>query len=186
MTISTELIVLADKLFNCYVQRNKFRWLPLLNYQIYLPVILFSLWRFVLNFNVTIDAFVCKLCGAMRTPITDFWTKSTLWHVEVMFELKTVHWMSIDFGWSIGVFCSSKEENMLSLTSKQTFNLAKTIAINPAILSRTKVTELKIKWQRPERIPRYNKIRSGDLGSYVQPDQSNICLQWQMATELEE
>lgn len=75
---------------------------------------------------------------------------------------------------------------MFNLASKQTFNLAKNIAINPAILSRTKVSDLKIKWQRPQRLARFSRERSGDIGVYVQPDQSNICLNYQYATELEE
>lgn len=75
---------------------------------------------------------------------------------------------------------------MFSLVAKQSLNAAKNIAINPAILSRTKVTELQVKWERPEKHPRYGTVRSGDIGVYEQPDPSNICLQYQYATELEE
>lgn len=74
---------------------------------------------------------------------------------------------------------------MFNLVAKQSLNAAKKIAINPAILSRTKVTELKVTWERPEKLPRYGPVRSGDFGVYEQPDQNNICLEYQYATELE-
>lgn len=75
---------------------------------------------------------------------------------------------------------------MFNFVAKQSFNATRNIVINPAILARTKVVDLKVKWQRPQRVSRYSRVRSGDLGTYVQPDPSNVCLQYQYATELDE
>lgn len=74
---------------------------------------------------------------------------------------------------------------MFNLVAKQSLNTTRNIIINPAILARTKVVDIKVKWQRPEKVSRYSRVRSGDLGTYVQPDQSNICLQYQFSSELE-
>lgn len=75
---------------------------------------------------------------------------------------------------------------MFNFVAKQSLNVSRNIVINPVILARTKVVDLKVKWQRPPKPTRYSRERSGDIGTYVQPDPSNICLQYQYATELEE
>lgn len=78
---------------------------------------------------------------------------------------------------------------MFNLISKQTLNAAKNVIINPAILCRTSinVTQIKnVKWERPEKLARYCRERSGDIGIYVPPDPTNICLQFQYTTELDE
>lgn len=76
---------------------------------------------------------------------------------------------------------------MFNFVAKQSLNTTRNIVvINPAILARTKVVDVKVKWQRPDRLPRYCRERSGDIGAYVQPDQTNICVKYQYATKLEE
>lgn len=76
---------------------------------------------------------------------------------------------------------------MFNFVARQSLNTTRNIVvINPAILARTKVVDIKVKWERPEKISRYCRERSGDIGPYVQPDQKNICLKYQFATELEE
>lgn len=75
---------------------------------------------------------------------------------------------------------------MFNLVAKQSLNATKNIIINPAILARTKVVDLKVKWERPEKVSRWSRVRSGDIGAYVEPDPSNICLKYQFATELKE
>lgn len=74
---------------------------------------------------------------------------------------------------------------MFGLISKQSLNVSKNIIINPVILARTRTVDLKIKWERPERIPRWKPLRTGDVGAYVPPDPTNICVQYQYSTELE-
>lgn len=75
---------------------------------------------------------------------------------------------------------------MLSFVGRQTINVVKNLTINPAVFVRTLKNEVKIKWHRPEPLKGYGVERSGDLGQYEEPDQSNICLQYQYSTELEE
>lgn len=75
---------------------------------------------------------------------------------------------------------------MLKLVTLQSIGASKTLVNKPSIIVRTLKNELKIKWQRPEKHSAFGAIRSGDLGKYVEPDQSNFCVQFQYATELEE
>lgn len=75
---------------------------------------------------------------------------------------------------------------MFNLVSVQTGNVARNLAKNPSIIVRTLKNDLKITWQRPERPTTYGTVRSGDIGRYEVPDQSNICVKYQYATELEE
>ncbi|XP_031627513.1 28S ribosomal protein S15, mitochondrial [Contarinia nasturtii] len=74
---------------------------------------------------------------------------------------------------------------MFSLITKHTVNSSKNIIINPAILARTRTVNLKIKWEPPERISRWKAERTGDIGSFVLPDPTNICVQYQFSSELE-
>lgn len=76
---------------------------------------------------------------------------------------------------------------MFNFVARQSFNSTRNIVIiNPAILARTKSVDAKVKWERPKKLSRYCRERSGDIGPYVQPDQMNICLKYQHATKLEE
>lgn len=75
---------------------------------------------------------------------------------------------------------------MLSFVGRQTPNLAKNLTTNSVLFVRTLKNEVKIKWNRPEPLKKYGMERSGDLGKYEMPDQSNICLQYQLSTELDE
>lgn len=77
---------------------------------------------------------------------------------------------------------------MLNFATIQTVNVAKHLAKNPVILARGYKVDLspKVVWERPEKPKRYGSERSGDIGKYVPPDPSNICLQYRYATELEE
>lgn len=75
---------------------------------------------------------------------------------------------------------------MLSLVGRQTTNAVKNLTINSAVFVRTLKNEVKIKWQRPERLITYGVERSGDIDKYEKPDPSNICLEYQYSTELEE
>lgn len=77
---------------------------------------------------------------------------------------------------------------MFNLVSVQTGNVARNLAKNQSLTVRTfKATcEIgKVKWERPQHPTRYSKIRSGDLGKYEVPDQTQICVKYQYATELE-
>lgn len=75
---------------------------------------------------------------------------------------------------------------MFNLVSIQTSIAVKTLAIrNPLIFTRTLKSELQIKWTRPKKPQSFGKIRSGDLKTYIDPDPSNICVQYQYATELD-
>lgn len=75
---------------------------------------------------------------------------------------------------------------MLSLVGRQTTKAVKNLTTNSAVFVRTLKNEVKIKWNRPELLKSYGVERSGDLGQYEKPDQSNICLEFQYSTELEE
>lgn len=77
---------------------------------------------------------------------------------------------------------------MLSFTAIQSINVAKHLVKNPVILARGYRTDLspKVVWERPEKPKRYSPERSGDIGKYVPPDPSNICIQYRYATELDE
>lgn len=75
---------------------------------------------------------------------------------------------------------------MLSFVGRQTINIVKNLTTNPVVIVRTLKNEVKIKWNRPERLRVYGPERSGDLGLYEMPDPSNICVKYQYTTELEE
>lgn len=74
---------------------------------------------------------------------------------------------------------------MLSLVGRQTTNAVKSLTTNSAFV-RTLKNEVKIKWERPERLQPFGVERSGDLTQYEKPDPSNICLEYQYSTELQE
>lgn len=75
---------------------------------------------------------------------------------------------------------------MLSFVGRRTTNVVKNLTTSHAVFVRTLKNEMKVKWQRPERLKGYGAERSGDLGQYEEPDQSNICLKYQYSTELKE
>lgn len=77
---------------------------------------------------------------------------------------------------------------MLNIAAIQSINVAKHLAKNPVILARGYKTDLspKVVWERPEKLKRYGPERSGDIGRYVQPDPSNICVEFRYGTELNE
>lgn len=84
------------------------------------------------------------------------------------------------------MFVDFPSVKMLNLVAVQTRNAAKLLVNTPAILARTLKTDLKVTWERPEKPITYGAERSGDIGVYEAPDPSNICLQYQYASELEE
>lgn len=67
---------------------------------------------------------------------------------------------------------------MLSLTSKL-FNI-KNAASSSLILSRSYVfpSDLKIKWKRPEWLPCYKPVKTGDLEGFEKPDGSRHMLNY--------
>lgn len=75
---------------------------------------------------------------------------------------------------------------MLSLVGRQATNAVKNLATNSGGFVRTLKNEVNVKWNRPERLKSYGVERSGDLAKYEKPDQSNISLEYQYSTELEE
>lgn len=75
---------------------------------------------------------------------------------------------------------------MFKIVPLQALNGLKALTSSPTVIARTLKNELKVKWQRPERPQSFGAIRSGDVGKYEEPDQSNFCVQYQYATELEE
>lgn len=77
---------------------------------------------------------------------------------------------------------------MLNLAAIQSMNIGKHLVKTPVILLRSFKTDLspKVVWERPEKLKRYGPERSGDIGKYVPPDPTNICLQYQYGTELKE
>lgn len=77
---------------------------------------------------------------------------------------------------------------MLNLATRQSINVAKQLAKNPIILAcgfKNEVTP-NVVWERPEKLKKYGRERSGDLAQYVPPDPSNICVNYRFGTELEE
>lgn len=78
---------------------------------------------------------------------------------------------------------------MLNLASLKALNVVKHSKINPIIVRTLKelpVNVLPVKWRPPSRLQKASPQRTGDRGVYVQPDQSNIILEYQYANELEE
>lgn len=72
---------------------------------------------------------------------------------------------------------------MFNLASLKALNVVKQSKINPIIV-RTLKEKLPVQWNRPERLQKASPERTGDLGVYVQPDQSNIILKFAYADEL--
>lgn len=75
---------------------------------------------------------------------------------------------------------------MLRFVGRQTSSLSKNLTTNPLLFVRTLKNEVKIKWNRPDTLKSYGPERSGDLTKYEIPDQSNICLEYELSTELNE
>lgn len=74
---------------------------------------------------------------------------------------------------------------MFNLAALKTLNTVKTVSSH-SIFVRTLKDEVKIKWNRPERIAKHSPQRTGDLGKYEAPDPTSICVQYQYADELNE
>lgn len=75
---------------------------------------------------------------------------------------------------------------MLNLVSFHTRNAAKTLVNFTVIAKRTAKFDIPVKWERPERPASWGPVRSGDLGTFTEPDPTNLCLEYQVADELDE
>lgn len=75
---------------------------------------------------------------------------------------------------------------MFNLVAVRAINATKNHVVkNPSLIVRTLKNELKVTWERPEKLKQFGNIRTGDVGRYEAPDPSNICLEYQYATELD-
>lgn len=75
---------------------------------------------------------------------------------------------------------------MFNLVSVQTRNVARQLVNFTVIAQRTAKFEIPVKWERPEHLSKWGPIRSGDLGTYTDPDPSNLLVEFQHADELNE
>lgn len=75
---------------------------------------------------------------------------------------------------------------MLSLVSLQTRHAAKTLVNFSVIATRTAKFEICVKWERPERPASWGPYRSGDLGTFTEPDPESLCVKYQLGDELNE